>query len=204
MPEQVHPTTSGGSGTRTSGPGLKVQGFSFGFLPGSGKSTLMKHVRDSQRTTEALQNSDHKWRKLHFFFDFRAGNGLANSIEGMLRSMLYQLVEKLPEVTDHIDHMLFTGALKYDNVPCCMDNFCKAMASTSTSICAFIDGLNEFQGSASDLMRVVQVLKDRASLKICLASRQYPIFHKNLSSSHICRCETNTVLQYVCCKSCES
>lgn len=82
--------------------------------PGSGKSTLMNHICESRRTLEALQRSasGQKWTTLHFFFDFRAGHSAVNSIEGMLRSLLYQLIKRVPDAAQHVDHALYTGSLQ--------------------------------------------------------------------------------------------
>lgn len=151
--------------------------------PGSGKSTLMSHICDSRRTKEALQRSagGQKWVTLHFFFDFRAGHSAANSIGGMLRSLLYQLVKRVPDAAQHVDHTLYTGSSQHGSLYGCMDNLCEALGSSTTRICAFIDGLDEFEGSSSELLEVIHKLEDRTNLKICLASRPYTIFTDSLS-----------------------
>ena len=39
-----------------------------------------------------------KWKVLRFFFDFRKGKGVTNSFEGLLRSLLHQLIKKMPQI----------------------------------------------------------------------------------------------------------
>ena len=151
-------------------------------LPGSGKSTLMRHICESRRTIDTLQMSGHKWVTSHFFFDFRVRDGMANSIEGMLRALLYQLVKRLPGVLDQIDHTLFTEVSQTSNLDACLDTLCEAVRSMSMRVCAFIDGLDEFEGSAARLLEVLHSLEDRGDLKLCLASRPYPIFKNDLSN----------------------
>jgi len=143
----------------------------------------MSHICDSRRTKEALQRSagGQKWVTLHFFFDFRAEHSAANSIEGMLRSLLYQLVKRVPDAARHIDHTLYTGSSQHDGLRGCMDNLCDALGPSATRICAFIDGLDEFEGSSSELLEVIHKLEDRTNLKICLASRPYTVFTDSLS-----------------------
>lgn len=64
--------------------------------PGSGKSTLMKYILKSQRTWDLL----HDWRRsfsdieeiiASFFFHYR-GTALQKSFEGLLRSLIVQLI----------------------------------------------------------------------------------------------------------------
>ncbi|KAK5937913.1 hypothetical protein PMZ80_010042 [Knufia obscura] len=150
-------------------------------LPGSGKSTLMRHICESRGTLDALQRSGHKWVAPHFFFDFRAGESMANSSEGMLRSLLYQLVNRLPHVADRIDHILFGDTFEHNSLQSCMDAICEAVTSSSEMVCAFVDGLDEFQGEALHLLDVIHSLEDRAGIKVRLASRPYSIFKRDLS-----------------------
>jgi hypothetical protein len=63
--------------------------------PGSGKSTLVNYISSPQTIMEKLP-SGHKWQVVHYFFDFRAGDGLANSFHGFLRSLLHTLTKELP------------------------------------------------------------------------------------------------------------
>ncbi|KAK5956129.1 hypothetical protein OHC33_002702 [Knufia fluminis] len=96
-------------------------------LPGSGKSTLMRHICESRHQT------------------------------------------------------LFGDTFEHHSLQSCMDAICEALTPSSERVCAFVDGLDEFEGEASHLLDVIHSLEDRAGIKICLASRPYPIFKKDLS-----------------------
>ncbi|KAI0205233.1 hypothetical protein F4808DRAFT_277961 [Astrocystis sublimbata] len=63
--------------------------------PGAGKSTLMKYVY-----TRAQANTD---TTISFFFNAR-GDVLEKSIQGMYRSLLFQLFKKLPDLQQVLDH----------------------------------------------------------------------------------------------------
>ena len=66
--------------------------------PGSGKSTLMFYL--SRQGNEVLDQLNSSSRGLfniaHFFFDFRANGGIANNLEGLLRSLYGQIVTANP------------------------------------------------------------------------------------------------------------
>ncbi|KAK1757189.1 hypothetical protein QBC47DRAFT_412508 [Echria macrotheca] len=67
--------------------------------PGSGKSTLMKYVRQHPTTIELLSawSSPRSCICLDFFFRY-AGSPVQKSIQGLLRSLLYQILEAAPEL----------------------------------------------------------------------------------------------------------
>lgn len=148
--------------------------------PGSGKSTLMTHVSCSSRTKDVLHKNGKQWKIVRFFFDFRAGSSLANSIEGLLRSLLYQIVKQIPEVAEFLDHDVFSGSVASWTLSQCLDTLREAIEASTYSICAFVDGLDEFDGSYARLIEVIHSIKAHASgLKICLASRPYLAFQEN-------------------------
>ncbi|KAI1871725.1 hypothetical protein JX265_005711 [Neoarthrinium moseri] len=77
--------------------------------PGSGKSTLMKFVHNDDRTRELLHcwNTSTRQITANFFFHYR-GNVIQKSFEGLLRSIISQLLEAEPELYDAI-HVLFNN-----------------------------------------------------------------------------------------------
>jgi len=74
-------------------------------LPGSGKSTAMKYIFDDVRTSEALSESGHEgdWVAIGTFFLAR-GAEIQKTLEGMLRSILLQLLSK---TTGFAMHLMF-------------------------------------------------------------------------------------------------
>lgn len=74
--------------------------------PGSGKSTLVKYVRESWQLKSYLDTiSTLSWVVIDFYFDFRSGGRVANSFEGLLRTLCSSWSIKCPR-----KQMLF-GAL---------------------------------------------------------------------------------------------
>jgi cytidylate kinase len=65
--------------------------------PGSGKSTFMKFIYGDQRTSELLHNWNSSSRQISasFFFHHR-GSSVQRSFEGLLRSVLSQVMEEQP------------------------------------------------------------------------------------------------------------
>ena len=66
---------------------------------GSGKSTLMNHICNHSRTLELLREwcSDRRLLTPTFFF-WNAGNRLQKSIDGLLRSLVYQMLKECREL----------------------------------------------------------------------------------------------------------
>jgi hypothetical protein len=119
----------------------------------SGKSTLMKYLFNDKRTKKKLM----KWAGasdpiLAAFFFFERGDALQKSREGLLRSLLWQILSQrrdlislvfdpiredqnqpvpLPQITWPILKKAFTQLL--DSIP------------KSTKICLFVDGLDEYR-----------------------------------------------------------
>jgi len=146
-------------------------------LSGSGKSTLMKHIAGSKTTLNHLQRSGYVWTVIQFYFDFRAGDKLLNTLDGLLRTLLHELVKKVENVVEGVQ----LPDMKQIVSPYqCMDILCEAILATDNRICAFIDGLDEFQGPKSELIHMIHGLEDRCNMKICLASRPEPIFQEEL------------------------
>lgn len=120
------------------------------------------------------------WTILHFFFDFRRGKNVNNSLEGLLRSLLYQLIKAMPqlEVKDLDDG-------KRD---CFSDwserrlrNVLRASLENATGgVCIFVDGLDEYEGKVLDLIQYLKSLatsigSQRTSVKVCVSSRPEPV-----------------------------
>ncbi|KAK5080510.1 hypothetical protein LTR24_008500 [Lithohypha guttulata] len=146
--------------------------------PGSGKSTLMKYVADSTRTRDFLPaHPDRQWLVVHFYFDFRAGSGTANSVDGLLKSMLFQLARQSDDAADAIRHD--PKGADYHEVRSTLDRqelLHLLQVSTSAilpkhDICGFVDALDEFSGHSLDLLRLMDSLIHHGVSKICVASR---------------------------------
>lgn len=145
---------------------------------GSGKSTLMAHIINDQRTFKELDF----WRnggelEVMSFFFWRAGSGLQKNIRGLLRSLLYQLCRLRPSISDVILSRLSspTGMFPSWTERDLLGHITEAIKSTQvTRFCIFIDGLDEFEDPHDDLDNLVDHLnhlQDLDNVKVCVSSR---------------------------------
>ncbi|KAM0715771.1 hypothetical protein Q7P37_008285 [Cladosporium fusiforme] len=139
--------------------------------PGSGKSTLMKHALGvaEKRDSDSIIVS--------FFFNAR-GHPLEKSTEGMYRSLLYQLLNKLPYIRPsqvHTKQQIWP-------IEALENMFVTTLLSIRSGehIVLYIDGLDECrEAEARDSIAFFEELCERAihediNLSICLSSRHYP------------------------------
>ncbi len=71
--------------------------------PGSGKSTLMKHILKDERTMNSLQRSEQgNWIVIPYFFHDRGPDLIQKSFEGLLEEMLYQIIQKYETAQEHL------------------------------------------------------------------------------------------------------
>ena len=149
--------------------------------PGSGKSTLVNHLIDRDRTKVKLQESSHmNWIVLHFFFDFRGGKGVTNSFEGLLRSLLYQLIGKIPQIgvlyVDDKEQDSFAGWQEHR----LRDALHTSIQQVEGGVCIFVDGLDEYEGKVLQLIQFLRGLTSgiggrKTRIKVCISSRPEPI-----------------------------
>ncbi|KAL2069241.1 hypothetical protein VTL71DRAFT_15579 [Oculimacula yallundae] len=115
-------------------------------------------------------------RQIHMlsFFFWRAGSELQKSIVGMLRSLLYQVVEEIPSSADTV-----AGAIRLASgrIPVWTEEvLAKSLRAALKAVpghnfCLFIDGLDEFEGDYDELLDLVFSLHSLDNVKCCLSSR---------------------------------
>jgi len=145
--------------------------------PASGKSTLAHHLantRDgSEEVLKYLERDGKKWTLVHFFFDFRAGKGVANTPLGMLRSLLLQLVNRIKPVHDFVldrcGYRLHGNWSEHESELLALIS--DATRAADVLVCGFIDGLDEYTGKLGDLASTIFTLQEHSGMKLCLASR---------------------------------
>ena len=146
---------------------------------GSGKSTLMDYLSTSDQVSRCLGTSGAEWSILRFFFDFRSGTNIANTFEGLLRSLLLQMVKKVPGLKTGLAQSSAKSYLpEYTitwNLRSLQDAFYCALEDFPTPLCLFVDGLDEYGGQMYELVRFFVSISERcgpqARHKVCLASR---------------------------------
>ena len=150
--------------------------------PGSGKSTLMSYLERASRSWKMHSKSDSHWSTIRFFFDFRAHGGLANNFEGLLRSLLFQILKQNPSSEDEV-HCLEEKFGNYKpgtwTSSALKEAFVNALGKTSVNMCILVDGLDEFSGDMQELLTFLHGMPSKTStghlVKICLASRPLPV-----------------------------
>jgi NACHT domain/N-terminal domain on NACHT_NTPase and P-loop NTPases len=158
---------------------------------GSGKSTLMKFLCDHPLTRKLLENwagSDDLLVANYFFW--ASGSPIQRSQQGLLQSLLYQVLRRhtvlIPEVcparllqVDDVDNDL-------SSYPWTIQELFEAFSQLAmqkllnTKLCFLIDGLDEYEGTKSDLIELVQKLATSSRVKICVSSRPWDVFTATL------------------------
>lgn len=153
--------------------------------PGSGKSTLMKYIVKEDLTAQLLGGweSGTSLIVLSFFF-WNAGTTLQKSYEGLLRSLLHQIAEQWPELTNLMDERkgrvrgetavsetLHTLSKWTDQRLLSLLNRFLDQKPNSVSVCAFIDGLDEFVGDEDVLLDMIRRFSEKSQCKMCVSSR---------------------------------
>lgn len=159
---------------------------------GSGKSTLMKFVCTHLQTQTLLA----RWNGtenviIASFFFWYAGTALQKSTEGLLRTMLWQVLTYEPNLTEPAFPQLFDGYeysakakfkanWDYDTL---VKGFKRVAASQGSEInrkkfCFFIDGLDEYHGDHLELLALLQELTASKSIKLCVSSRPWNAFRR--------------------------
>ena len=166
--------------------------------PGSGKSTLMKFAMKDRRTVTLLGGivgSDPQWTLVAFFFHDR-GSSIQKSLVGMLREIVDSTLRQLPQLMPHAipvykDLVKMQGKRSPDWDLEALATLMEAITlqrTTRVKLLLFLDALDEHEG---DNELLLQMLKDwtrnvdghYVTLKICLASRSWPVFTEYLGDS---------------------
>ena len=144
--------------------------------PGSGKSTLMKFILAHERTRQALD----KWATnsvIISFFLWNAGNPLQRCVQGILCSLLHQLLMT--------DRSLITRLIEAQPNLLIKENYndwsdteleqtlIRGISMSTRPPCVFLDGLDEIDRDEGlfFLVNVIERLRSRTSAKFCISSR---------------------------------
>lgn len=147
--------------------------------PGSGKSTLMKHLSESRPVLNRLCSRGEQWTVVYFFFDYRAGVTTANRPLGMLKIFLRQLIV-MKEVKERLQHVPQVD-LAEDNVDKHLELLAGILRDLQLNVCAFIDGLDEYEGDLWDLCILLETLQHRTGMKLCVVSRPEAAFEQSFA-----------------------
>ncbi|KAK0748990.1 hypothetical protein B0T18DRAFT_96185 [Schizothecium vesticola] len=167
--------------------------------PGTGKSTLMKFLCQHKKTLESLERwSGTKELVLGHFFFWNRGSAMQKSLVGLIRALMYHVVIQRPDIILELFPDLWDPARfePWGNTrPERIENedvvraFQQLIASEEISngykFCFFIDGLDEFDEETKTHTNLLSTLLDWVKpsrcLKLCVSSRELPVFQARLN-----------------------
>ena len=146
----------------------------------------MDYLAHNSRVVSNLQKySPVNWKVLRFFFDFRRGKRVTNSFEGLLRSLLYQLIKGMPQIDvqglDKGEQDSISGWPEHK----LRDALRGSLEGAKDGVCILVDGLDEYEGSFLTLIPFLQSLatsngSGKFPIKICVSSRPEPVLSQYL------------------------
>jgi hypothetical protein len=152
---------------------------------GSGKSTLMKYLCYEIRTHDALKSwaGSAKLVVATYFF-WSAGNAMQKSQQGLLQSLLHQILQQNPELLSVVCSPRWSAEDLWQDdpdpwtLPELFDAFDRLakLDLSSHKFCLFIDGLDEYDGEHIDLIRIITKISSCPSIKVCASSRPWNVF----------------------------
>ncbi|KAK8102107.1 hypothetical protein PG984_015253 [Apiospora sp. TS-2023a] len=161
--------------------------------PGSGKSALMRFVDQKLETDDQLlpwNNTTHVIKATHFLW--KSGSSAHRSLEFLLRSLLYQLLDQAPDLIESsVSTSRWKSALSSDRRPpeWTLSELSQSLRSFAQEVtcCVFIliDGLDELEnagGRQAQLVDLIQSLGSFDAVKICVSSRPENMFRDTLGS----------------------
>ena len=171
---------------------------------GSGKSALMKQIVH-HRTTRSMLGDWAGSNALAFgsCFFWKPGTKEQRNTAGLLRSLLYDILGQHPALIPFLfpslwepgQHSVWAAKQPLDIFDSEIKRVFRILTDAGTllefdlRICFFIDGLDEFDDDHEIHLDLVDMLNDwvRVSggrVKLCVSSRELPVFQKRLVTSH--------------------
>ena len=144
--------------------------------PGSGKSTLMQYLVDSSRTFRNLNKPSRQYVIVKFFFDYRAGSATANNPTGILKMFLSQLCAFSLDLERKLAVQNAEASIATAGFTKLLDLLVEAIRLLGSELCAFVDGLDEYNGHYTDLGNILARIQDRTGMRLCVASRPVSAF----------------------------
>ncbi|KAI1774954.1 hypothetical protein F4818DRAFT_417289 [Hypoxylon cercidicola] len=161
--------------------------FWFNGKPGSGKSTLVKHLSHSSQTLEHLQAWKPSVQIFRFYFYELGLNPLQRQLLGCLRTLLRQILDSDPDVLEFLleSHpQIGTKMSEHDwSLKELLDILPTCLRHKASASCILIDGLDEIQAHEKvNIIDLVYSLGSIPHVKICVASRPENPFTQHLDS----------------------
>jgi len=160
--------------------------------PGSGKSTLMKYIVDNPEVHLHLRKSMHgKTPRIASYFFWINGTELQRSQEGLLQSLLYELLCQSPELIEvalpevwqstkalaRQSHQSSEVTWKRADLLAAIERLSRSEVAENR-LCVFIDGLDEYEGDHDSLNDTIRLL-EKLGMRMCIASRPWNVFEES-------------------------
>ncbi|KAI8630912.1 hypothetical protein F5Y19DRAFT_39516 [Xylariaceae sp. FL1651] len=154
--------------------------------PGSGKSTFMKSIADSEETKKCLAAWAGKHELLiasHYFTIY--GTPIQRSLEGLLRSLVFGILVLKPMLIPKLlvgrwERSWEQPRWTQSELEAVLRLFGAETESLPSKICYFIDGLDEFEGDHLDICQTLKQLSQSPFIKVCVSSRPWNVFEDAL------------------------
>lgn len=179
--------------------------------PGSGKSTLMKYLCQHRSTKDHLKAwAGDKNLSIGEFFFWRPGSALQKSLKGIIRGLLHCVLSQAPDLIPVVfpaqwEKSMFNDKIHIEHHECQQGfNLLTSMNANSRNykFAFFIDGLDEFDGNHSDLIRqLFDWVTNSQNVKLCVSSREWAVFHEafqdcpQFSLHHLTRSDMQRVVR---------
>ncbi|KAK7408873.1 hypothetical protein QQX98_008934 [Neonectria punicea] len=151
---------------------------------GSGKSTLTRFIYEDPRTLAALQRwAGDNTLALGSFFFWGLGNSVQKSQEGLLRSLLHDILSKDPcliplvmmELLPMVADPNAPQRLAEPSLAELMKWFKRLLdQSNSRKYFFLIDGIDEYHGDPSKLVELISSISQSSNVKFLVSSRPIP------------------------------
>ena len=151
---------------------------------GSGKSTLMSYVCQHPQTQHYLETwSAGRTIVMPKFFFWNPGSSMQKGSQGLLRSLVYQILSKNQDSINAIANLEEPARDNFAPVPAWTElRLIRTLLgavqhlANRLCICFFIDGLDEYSGDQGALVDLIGELAEYPNVKCCLSSRPYRAF----------------------------
>ncbi|KAK6595017.1 hypothetical protein H4I96_10748 [Botrytis cinerea] len=163
----------------------------------SGKSTLMKFIYDHPKTKENLKQwADEKPLYIAKFFFWWAGTEIQKSQNGLLRTLLFDTLRQMPQMTPRILPSAFAMTYARESfisgsphsyvwdISSLSEAFAVLVSQTEMpmKLCLFIDGLDEYHGLEVEIARLFKKIVFSPDVKVCISSRPHVPFEDAFST----------------------
>lgn len=149
----------------------------------------MKYLVTHESTETALRAwSGGKSLTIGKFFFWNAGTPMQKSLQGLLQSLLYEILRQQPEWISNLCPSRWSSdmaAFEPWTIAEIKAIICRLVNEelASSKFCFFIDGLDEYSGDPTEILDCLKEIDCSIHIKLCLASRPWNCFENVLGGT---------------------